>query len=165
MEEHGWEGENLAEEVDKIGGGSVGGIAGEDPVEKAEGGGALTEAEAGLGFEEERGGALALGEIVGEEQHRGERGREVVDGRGFGSEPAGVSAEGAEKFFGAGGLTEATSRECGEVGELGIGAHAHGLEVAFEIGGSAPVGAGGGGVAGGGTGFAEPKVKIALVGE
>ena len=39
---------------------------------EAVGGGVLAEAEAGLGLEEKCGGVLAVGEVVGEEEHRGQ---------------------------------------------------------------------------------------------
>jgi len=76
-----------------------------------------------------------------------------------------VSQQRVKQSFGPGGLTKSALGERGVVGQLGEIAHAHCLKIAPKTGGGVPVGPGRGVVAGGGTGFAQPEVDLALVGE
>ncbi len=100
---------------EEIGGAGVGGIAGEHSAEHAARGGPLTEAEKGLGFEEEGGRALTGGEIVGKAQHRRQRRGEIVDRRGRDGELPGVGEERAEEFGGPGKKMESGSGVWGQV--------------------------------------------------
>jgi hypothetical protein len=141
------------------------GITPKHSFEQAPGRNSFAQTELGLRLQKQRGGLLSELKIVLKEEHRWERGREVINFGALLLKLATVRQQVAEKAPGFRAPAELFQGKRRIVGHLAERADAHLLKITFELGGGGPMTPSGFDIASGGAGGTEPIIYVALVGQ